>query len=236
MEKLKPSFFSFWIDNYKVSFLIFFLIIIAGISAMISIPKESSPDIKFGIISIMTRYPGVNPQDIDSIITEKIENEIESIDGISKISSTSSVGLSSVIIEFKNGVDTRNALTDVKDEVDSIVFPDDVNDPIIQEISSDSDVMFEALLYGDSAIYSSFDLMQLARKMEQDLEGKYGIDSIDIGGVSSDPYAASSSANEYDIMVRISQGKMEALGLSLSSIANTIRAYNQNTPLGNYRI
>jgi multidrug efflux pump subunit AcrB len=89
MKKLKPSFFSFWVKNYKVSFLFTFLIIVTGILSMISIPKESSPDIKFGIISISTSYPGVNPEDMDSIITEKIEKEIQDIEGINKITSTS---------------------------------------------------------------------------------------------------------------------------------------------------
>jgi multidrug efflux pump subunit AcrB len=56
MKKLKPSFFSFWIENYKVSFLFLFLITIMGIISMITIPKESSPDIEFGIISITTVY------------------------------------------------------------------------------------------------------------------------------------------------------------------------------------
>jgi len=87
MDKLKPSFFSFWTENYKVSFLFLFLIVVIGIFAMISIPKESSPDIKFGIIAISTSYPGVNPEDMDSLITEKIENEIQDIEGINKTNS-----------------------------------------------------------------------------------------------------------------------------------------------------
>jgi len=56
MEKLKPSFFSFWVENYKTSFLLLFLIVVIGGISMITIPKESSPDIKFGIISIVTVY------------------------------------------------------------------------------------------------------------------------------------------------------------------------------------
>jgi multidrug efflux pump len=63
--------------------------VIAGTLSMLQIPKESSPDIEFGIISINTPYSGVNPGDIDSLITEKIEKEIKDIEGISKITSSS---------------------------------------------------------------------------------------------------------------------------------------------------
>jgi len=45
----------------------------------IQIPKESSPTIKFGMISIVTVYPGVNPQDMDTLVTEKIENEVKDV-------------------------------------------------------------------------------------------------------------------------------------------------------------
>jgi multidrug efflux pump subunit AcrB len=51
-----------------------------GTNALFSIPKESTPDIKFGIISISTIYPGVNPTDIDNIITQKIEKEIKGLE------------------------------------------------------------------------------------------------------------------------------------------------------------
>ena len=87
---------------------------------MITIPKESNPDIEFGIIAINTIYPGVNPEDIDSLITEKIEKEISDVDGINKITSTSAVWVSSITVELTNGTNIRNALTDIKDSVDRV--------------------------------------------------------------------------------------------------------------------
>ena len=63
------------------------MIIFSGVYSLFAIPKESSPDIEFGIIWITTSYVWVNPSDIDSLITEKIEDEIKDIDGIKKITS-----------------------------------------------------------------------------------------------------------------------------------------------------
>jgi multidrug efflux pump subunit AcrB len=147
------------------------LIVIAGLLAVFQIPKESSPDIKFGIISISTPYTGVNPTDIDSLITEKIEKEIKDIEGISKISSTSSVGVSSVTVELKNGVETRDVMTDIKDRIDTISLPSEADDTLVREISTRNELLFEALIYSDNPL-DNFTLNQRARQIQNSLEGK----------------------------------------------------------------
>ena len=139
--------------------ILLFLIIVIGLSSVFTIPKESSPDIKFGIISISTFYSGVNPQDIDSLITEKIEKEIDDIEGISKITSTSAVGLSNIVVELRNDVDIRDALTDIKDRVDKVALPSDAEDPVVQEITTKNELLFEALIYADRSQYSDFEMM-----------------------------------------------------------------------------
>ena len=140
------------------------MIIFAGISSLISIPKESSPDIKFGIISISTLYSGVNPQDIDSLITEEIESEIKDIDGIKKITSSSSVWFSSITVELQNGVSTRNVMTDIKDKIDSIAFPENAEDPVVTEVSSDNEVVFQAVLHAKDV--DNFTLIQKAKALQ----------------------------------------------------------------------
>jgi multidrug efflux pump subunit AcrB len=91
LEKLENTRYGFFVKNYKLSFLIIILLIVYGSFAAYQIPKESSPDIKFGIVSITTAYPGANPLDIDSIITEKVEKEIKDLEGIDTYSSSSAV-------------------------------------------------------------------------------------------------------------------------------------------------
>jgi len=233
--KLKKWFFTFWIENYKVSFLFLFLIVVVGIISLLAIPKESSPDIKFGIISITTPYTGVNPEDIDSLITEKIEKEIEDIDGISKITSNSSIWISSVSVELENGVSTRDTMTDIKDRIDTIVFPSDADDPIVREISTRNELLFEALIYSEKEL-SNFALTQKWREIQSAVEGKNGISSIDIWWVWAGLDWAASDASDYDIEVLVSKAKLELLDISIASVANTLRSYNRNTPLGNFTI
>ena len=202
---------------------------------MISIPKESTPDIKFGIIVINTPYSGVNPQDIDSLITEKIEKEIEDIEGINTIKSDSFVGMSSVVVELYNGVSTRDVMTDIKDRIDTISFPTDADDSIVTEISTRNELLFEALIYSDEKI-DSFHLTQKAREIQSALEWRDGIASIDIGSAGAGIDGQSSDAQDYEIQVLISKEKIELLDLNVAGIANILRASNRNTPLGNFTI
>ena len=204
---------------------------------MFQIPKESSPDIKFGIISITTPYSWVNPSDIDSLITEKIEQEIEDIEGISKITSNSSVGVSSVTVELENGIETRDVMTDIKDRVDTLSFPTDADDTRVTEISTSNELLFEALIFASGATLDNFALTQKARQIQSALEWKNGIASVDIWGNWGDAFAGWGSwAWDYEIQVRISKEKLELLDLSLAQISNTLRSYNKNTPLGNFTI
>ncbi len=235
MKKLEKWFFTFWIENYKVSFLFLFLIVIVGVISLLAIPKESSPDIKFGIISIVTPYSWVNPEDIDSLITEKIEKEIEDIDGISKISSNSSIWVSSVSVELENGVSTRDTMTDIKDRIDTIVFPTDASDTTVREISTRNELLFEALIYSENEL-GNFALTQKGREIQSALEWKNGISSIDLWWVWAGLDGAASDSSDYDVEVLISKSKLELLDISIASVSNTLRSYNKNTPLGNFTI
>ena len=138
-------------------------------------PQESSPTIKFGMINIVTSYPGVNPVDMDTLITTEIEDAIDDIEGIKKISSSSKVGMANTVAELYNDVEASEVLVDIKDAVDKIDLPTDANDPIVTEISTSNELMFELLLYGEPGTFPPQRLKEVANQFKDQLEGKYGI-------------------------------------------------------------
>ena len=89
-----------------------------------------------------------------------------------KISSSSTIGVSSIIVEFENDTDLTQALVDTKDAVDKVDIPSEAEDPMVTEISSDNEMMFMVLLYGDEDDYDSLYLLKRARKLKADLDGK----------------------------------------------------------------
>lgn len=120
---------------------------------------------------------------MDSLITEKIEKEIEDIEGISKITSSSSVGVSSVIVELRNDAVTRDILTDIRDRIDRISFPSDAETPLVREISTQNELLYEALIYAPIESITTYELFQRARQIQTELAGTNRIKSIDIGGI-----------------------------------------------------
>jgi multidrug efflux pump subunit AcrB len=81
--------------------------------------------------------PGASPENMEDLVTKKIEKEIAKVDGIDTITSTSQNSVSSIIVQFKSNVDTKNAVREVKDKVDIAKpnLPSDVKEPIIKEVS-----------------------------------------------------------------------------------------------------
>lgn len=226
IKKLEWTFFGFWVKRWRVSFLVMVLILFIWMFAIYSIPKESSPDIKFWIISINTVYQWSNPKDIDNLITEKIEQQIKDIDWIKKISSTSLVWFSSIIVELDNDADASKVLVDIKDSVDKVSLPADVDDPVVTEISTDNERMFKVVLFADSQKYSQEYLKEKAKSLKDRLDWRWDISRVDIDDLNSDSI--------YEIYVLLDKIKTEQLWLSVSQIIQNIRGFNVNQPLGNH--
>jgi multidrug efflux pump subunit AcrB len=236
---IKNWFFYFWLKNIRTSFLLIILIIIAWAFSLYSIPKESSPDIKFGIINVSVSYPWVNPIDMDNLVTDEVEKAIENIEWIKKISSTSSIWNSNVSIELETWVNTRDLLTDIKDKVDNLSLPEDANDPRVVEISSNNTLLYEVLLYWETSSFDEFSLLEKANLISEKLEWRYGIASIDVGSsFSGNRWGGNSSGSKwsYEIKVLLSKSKVELLWLSIVDIANKIKAINKDFPIWSYRV
>ncbi|HRX63563.1 MAG TPA: efflux RND transporter permease subunit [Candidatus Absconditabacterales bacterium] len=236
-QKLESGFFGFRIKKRRVTFLLVGLIVVAGMMALVQIPKESSPKIEFGIISITTVYQGSTPEDVDSLITDKIEKEIKDTDGVKKISSTSAAGVSSVLIEFDNDADMTQALVDIKDNVDSVDLPSDAEDPIVKDISANNEMMFGIVIYGDEDKFSQFYLREKGRELKANLEGQGTINRIDFNGSMNSVGMVNSDGDSfYDIEVLLNKQKIEDLGLSILQVRQAIQSRNSNQPLGNHTV
>ena len=102
------------------------------------LPRESEPDITIPNVFVSTNYRGVSSTDIETSITIEIEKKLKGLDGLKKIQSVSSEGMSSINIEFVTGTDIDKALQDVKDKVDEAMgeLPADLDeDPSVFEVN-----------------------------------------------------------------------------------------------------
>ena len=194
------------------------IILLAGISSYITVPKESFPEVSVPEVYIGTAYPGNSPSDIEKLITRPIEKELKSITGIDKIISTSQQGYSAIDVKFDFSVTPEVALRKVKDKVDVAMsdpsFPDDLpSDPNVFELNfSELIPVMQVNLSGD---YPIDQLEDYAEELQDRIENLQQINEAEIRGV-----------NKKEMEVEVDYLKAEARLVSFNDIAQAIGQEN----------
>jgi multidrug efflux pump subunit AcrB len=196
------------------------LICLGGTAAYMSLPKESNPSIEIPNIIVTTIYPGATPTDIENLVTRPIEQEIQGISGIKELRSTSTEGVSSVVIEFSPDVSITDANSKVREKIDlaRADLPKDVEEPIISEIDlSDFPVMTVNL----AADYPLSQLKRVAEDLQDSLELIPSVLEVDLIG-----------GREREVQVNVNLHQLQAYDLGLKAIVDTVRDENTNLPGG----
>ncbi|MEK9563730.1 MAG: efflux RND transporter permease subunit, partial [Deltaproteobacteria bacterium] len=156
---------------------IFVLIIIAaviGFQSYRSLPREASPDITVPILIVAIPFPGASPQDVESLITYKVENEFQNLKSLKKLESTSSEGIAAITLEFDPDYEISEARTKVREKLDTVApeLPDDAEDPVISEINLSEQPM---LLINLSSTLELQRLTEVADDLKEQIEAIPGI-------------------------------------------------------------
>jgi len=201
------------------------LLIIVGVYCYIVLPRESSPDITIPNVFVSTSYRGVSPTDVETAITIEIEKKLKGLDGLKKIESVSSEGLSSINIEFVTGTDIAQALQDVKDKVDEALgdLPSDLeDDPTVFEVNFSEMPIVVFSLSGTCGLPC---IKDIADDLEEDIEAISGVLEVDITG-----------GLEREIRVEIDSDKLAHYGLTISNFQEVVYEENKNTSGGTIRL
>jgi hypothetical protein len=147
------------------------ILAVGGLYSYIVLPKESNPSIEVPYINVTTFYLGASPDDVAELITKEIEQEIKGITGIKEIRSTSTEGLSSIVVEFHPDVPIDEAEQEVRDQVDAAKpdLPTDAEDPVITEIDFSE---FPIMTVNLAANYSLTRLKELAEDLTEGWSGR----------------------------------------------------------------
>ncbi|NNK92988.1 MAG: efflux RND transporter permease subunit [Desulfobacterales bacterium] len=212
--------------NKSVTVMVLAVIIIAlGVYSYLVIPRENDPDITIPYVFISTSYQGVSPTDIETAITIEIEKKLKGIEGVKKIQSVSSEGLSSINIEFVTGTDIEKALQDVKDKVDEAKsqLPADLeNDPAVFEVNLSELPIAVYSLYGMCGLPC---LKDVADDLKDDIEAVSGILEAEITG-----------GLEREIRVEVNPDKLTYYGMSIATFQEKLFSENRNTSGGAIRM
>lgn len=215
---------SFAVDNSTSVVILTLIIIVLGLTAYRTMPKESFPEIVIPTVYVGTPYPGNSPIDMENLITRPIEKELKSINNIKSISSTSVQDFSTIVVEFTPGVEISKAIQDVKDAVDKAKseLPTDLDqDPNVLEVNTSD---FPIMNVNISGPYSEQELKKFGEYLEDAIERLPEISNADLAGTI-----------EREIQINADPYKMEAVGVSFNDISDAVRAENLTISGGNIK-
>ena len=201
--------------------LIFIGVIVFGLFSMTKLGIDQYPDIEVPYISVITMYPGGNAEDIETNITRVMEDQLNSVDNLEKITSKSTDNVSMVTLEFEYGCDLTEAANDVRDVVSrsQSLLPEDVEYPTVMKFSSSMMPIMMLSVTADESYNALYKILD--DKMVNELNRINGIGSVAVIG-----------AREREVQVHVDPKKLEAYGLTVESLGQIIASENINVPAG----
>jgi hydrophobe/amphiphile efflux-1 (HAE1) family protein len=210
----------FAVKNPVTVLVLAVILLLAGSMSYKSMPLESFPEIKVPLIFINVVYAGASPEDIEKTVTDKIEDKLEGLDGLKKVSSQSMESISSIQVEFNADVDVETALRRVKDKVDEAKpdLPTDAEEPVVRELNFSNIPIFVMSLSGD---YESERLDQVVEQLKDRIKVIPGVLDATITG-----------KQDKEVAIDADPSKLRQYGVSLNDLMKTVQGQHRNIPGG----
>lgn len=215
-----PGILKNYVTNMRLVALVLIFLIFGGTMAFINIPRTLSPEINIAIVVVTTVVPGATPEDMESLVTKVIEKEIAKVDDVDTITSTSRESVSSIVVQFNDGVARDTAQTDVQNAVGTIVgLPDDAGTPQVKAVDfEDTPILRYAVVANDIDAAS---LNSFVESFVIDLENQSLIDRVEISG-----------DEEQEVQVLLREEKLKELGVNTQTVAGLINGEIASYPAG----
>ncbi|HMO49514.1 MAG TPA: efflux RND transporter permease subunit [Kiritimatiellia bacterium] len=218
------------LTNYAIKFrtavFVFIGVLsIAGGIAYQQLPREGTPDITIPYVFVTALYEGTSPEDMEKLVTIPLEKQFNDLENVKNVTSTSSEGASSVVIEYFSGQDIDMALQKVRDKV-NLARPDlprDLDEPIIQAINFSTD--FPIFIFSLSGGGDLNRLKGIAEDLQDAIELVPGVRQASLAGI-----------REREIRVEADLNRMIALNIPLDTITARIAAENRTISAGNIEV
>jgi HAE1 family hydrophobic/amphiphilic exporter-1 len=197
------------------------LVLLLGLVSLSRLPLELFPDMTRPVITVSTNYDDAGPEDVEETVTTKIEEAVTAVEGVKKVTSSSSEERSRVYVEFEWGTDLDAATNDIRDRLDRIMrsLPDEVDRPTIRKFNTDN---IPILFLG---IESNMDMLKTTKMIEDQILYRFerlpGVGEFGLRG-----------ERVRQIQVNLNNDKIMALKLDIKAIEQKIKENNLNYSAG----
>ncbi|MDR3547704.1 MAG: efflux RND transporter permease subunit [Candidatus Pacebacteria bacterium] len=218
------GFWKFFLRKEHFTVLLMVVLVLTGIYSVVAIPKEADPAIVIPIGVVTTTLPGASASDVEQLVTNKLEDGILGLEDISKVTSTSADGVSSIEVQFTANANVDKSIQALKDEVNKEqgTLPTEAKTPSVTQVNFSNQPVIVASISGDLA---PGELTSLGQSVQSDLERVSGVSSVDLSGVQA-----------REVQVIVQQAKLQQYNLSVSTITSAIEASGLASPEGSITV
>jgi HAE1 family hydrophobic/amphiphilic exporter-1 len=213
------------VDRPVTMYMFFVAVVLLGVVSLRELSVDLLPDISYPRLSVITNYPGVAPEEIETLITAPLESAVSRIPGLRRVESISKEGVSYMTLEFDWGTNMDFTMLHTREQLDNARdrFPEDAESPTIIPLDPQSKPIMTLALTGGGR--SLLELKEFAEELVKPrLEQIEGVGSADItGGV------------EREIQIEADPAKLTLYGLTIDDIAARVDAFNRNLQGGTIR-
>jgi multidrug efflux pump len=211
-----------WIlKRSKIFVILFLLFIIVGVYTFLQLPQREIPETSINIGTVSTVYPGATVDSVERNITNPIETKLQSIEGIEKISSSSSAGFSSIIVTVADGEDKKEVFSNVRQAISDLTasFPEEAFEPEVSEANVKMPIVSYHLTGNDTE--SLFALQDELSRWKEEVESVPGISGTSIKGLP-----------EEKISIELDPELLKEKGIILPDVISSINEEFSPAPLG----
>ena len=218
------------LQNPVFATMVMLAIVVLGLFSYQRLKVDQFPNIDFPVVVVTAEYPGASPEIVESEVTKKIEEGVNSIAGINALTSRSYEGQAVVIIEFQLHIDGRKAAEDVREKISAIrpTFRDEVKEPRVLRFDPASRAIWSLAVLPDPAKGKAMNAVELTNWADQvlkkRLENVRGVGSVALVG-----------GTKREINIYLNPQAMEALGITADQVVAAVRNENQDLPVGAVR-
>ncbi len=196
--------------------------VVFGLTALSRLDLKLLPEIKYPSLTIQTEFPGTAPVDVENLVTRPLEEAVGVVPGLRKVHSISQAGLSQISLEFNWGTAMDYAALDVREKIDLVTLPDEVNVPLLLKYDPALDPVVRLGLTGDVRLVQLRNVADNVLKKE--IEGLSGVAAAHVAG-----------GLEEEIRVEVDETRLNALGLSMALVNQALVQDNINVSGGRLR-
>jgi multidrug efflux pump len=197
-------------------------LVLFGVIGYTELAVREFPDVDPPIVSVTTVLPGANPQVVESAVTDILEEELSTVEGLRTLTSSSGEGVSNITLEFTLDRDVEASAQDTRDKVARIRerLPEDVEEPVVAKQDADAQPFFWLALSGQN-----YDLLQLSdigdRLVKSRLQTLPGVGQARIFG-----------ERRFSMRVWLDAAQLASRGLTVQDVRDAIRSRNVEVPAG----